>query len=62
MNVYLHKISFSRRRPESFEPHYGAKGNGDIYDPENCKAFMDYVLEQSKGLGVHFVMADGVCY
>ena len=48
--------------PETFEPHYGdggAKGDGDIYKPENLIAFRNFVLENSDHKGVHFVMADG---
>ncbi|XP_052271632.1 cap-specific mRNA (nucleoside-2'-O-)-methyltransferase 1-like [Dreissena polymorpha] len=48
--------------PEMFEPHYGvggANGNGDIFNADNQKAFIDFVLENTSGLGVHFVMADG---
>ncbi|XP_055370979.1 cap-specific mRNA (nucleoside-2'-O-)-methyltransferase 1 [Condylostylus longicornis] len=44
--------------PETFDPHYGVKNNGDIYDPENQESFADYVLRQTES-GVHFVMADG---
>lgn len=50
--------------PESFEPHYGVKsgedmGNGDVFDSKNQDEFSKYVLENSDGLGVHFMMADG---
>lgn len=37
--------------------------DGDIYRPENCKSFIDYVLKNTDGSsGVHFVMADGVSF
>ncbi|XP_052769831.1 cap-specific mRNA (nucleoside-2'-O-)-methyltransferase 1-like [Mya arenaria] len=48
--------------PEMFEPHYGvggAEGDGDIFRPDNQETFIKYVLENTDGLGVHFVMADG---
>jgi hypothetical protein len=37
----------------------GAKGDGDVYNPENISSFTSHVLEQTK-VGVHFMMADGV--
>ena len=48
---------------ETFDPHYGVKGydgNGDITSLENLEAFQEYVLDNTDGEGVHFVMADGV--
>merc|ERR1740128_82100 len=47
---------------ESFEPHYGVNGvdgDGDVYVPDNIVAFRRYVLSQTEGQGVHFMMADG---
>ena len=38
----------------------GYGGDGDITSANNLMAFQDYVLEQTEGKGVHFVMADGV--
>ena len=38
----------------------GYDGDGDITKPDNLVAFQDYVLEQTEGKGVHFVMGDGV--
>ena len=38
----------------------GYDGDGDITKPDNLVAFQDYVLEQTEGRGVHFVMGDGV--
>ena len=38
----------------------GYDGDGDITKPDNLVAFQNYVLEQTEGMGVHFVMADGV--
>jgi len=36
------------------------EGDGDVYKPENLLAFQKFVLENTDGHGVHFVMADGV--
>lgn len=47
--------------PETFEPLYGILDDGDIYYPDNIKDFCHNVKSQTDGLGVHFVMADGVC-
>lgn len=47
---------------ECFEPHYGLhgiEGDGDVYRPENIKEFTQFVLSQTEGKGVHFMMADG---
>ena len=38
----------------------GVEGDGDIFNPDNQKAFIDFVLNNTDGQGVHFVMADGV--
>ena len=38
----------------------GYDGDGDITKPDNLVAFQNYVLEQTEGNGVHFVMGDGV--
>ncbi|XP_075224003.1 cap methyltransferase 1 [Lycorma delicatula] len=45
--------------PESFEPYYGAKGDGDVYDPDNVESLTDFVMAKTDNLGVHFMMADG---
>ena len=48
---------------ETFDPHYGVggyEGDGDITNPANQSEFRDYVMENTEGQGVHFVMADGV--
>lgn len=47
--------------PETFEALYGVRDDGDIYYPDNIKEFCNNVKNQTNGLGVHFVMADGVC-
>ena len=31
-----------------------------MYRPENIKEFTQFVLSQTEGKGVHFMMADGV--
>ena len=38
----------------------GYEGDGDVTQPDNLQAFREYVMEQTNGKGVHFVMADGV--
>ena len=38
----------------------GYKGDGDVTRLDNLQEFQKYVLEQTDGDGVHFVMADGV--
>ena len=38
----------------------GYNGDGDITKPENLVAFKEYVMTQTDGNGVHFVMGDGV--
>ncbi|KAK0090863.1 hypothetical protein PV325_000029 [Microctonus aethiopoides] len=45
--------------PETFHTYYGPKEDGNVYDPENQKAFAELVMHQTKGQGVHFMMADG---
>lgn len=47
---------------ESFETHYGdggRNGDGDVFKQANIKAFTKFVLENTDGRGVHFMMADG---
>ncbi|CAH0395806.1 unnamed protein product [Bemisia tabaci] len=44
---------------ESFEPHYGAADDGNIYTPANIESFRDLIFEQTDNKGVHFMMADG---
>lgn len=47
---------------ESFETHYGVggmDGDGDVCNPDNIRAFTDYVYERTYNSGVHFMMADG---
>ena len=47
---------------ESFEAHYGVNGvdgDGNVFKEQNLSCFKNYVLENTDGLGVHFMMADG---
>lgn len=44
---------------QTFEQYYGAKGDGDIYDPENIHSLKQHVLNRTNGAGVHLMMADG---
>lgn len=45
--------------PETFEPYYGVKEDGDVYDPDNIVSLTDFVMAKTDHLGVHFMMADG---
>lgn len=38
----------------------GIDGDGDIMNPDNLTAFKEFVLRNTDGQGVHFVMGDGV--
>ena len=38
----------------------GFDGDGDITKPDNIEEFKEYVLSITNGVGVDFVMADGV--
>ncbi|KAK7072367.1 Cap-specific mRNA (nucleoside-2'-O-)-methyltransferase 1 [Halocaridina rubra] len=47
---------------EYFEPFYGKNGldgDGDVFVPENITNFRSFVLKNSEGRGVHFMMSDG---
>ncbi|XP_039285064.1 cap-specific mRNA (nucleoside-2'-O-)-methyltransferase 1 isoform X1 [Nilaparvata lugens] len=50
---------FMAGTPESFETYYGAKGDGNVYDPENITSLTEFVMMKTDGVGVHFMMADG---
>lgn len=50
---------FRAGSPETFEPYYGEKENGNIYDSANLKSFSKFVYENTDKKGVHFMMADG---
>lgn len=45
---------------DTFNPYYGVKEDGNIFDPANLDSLKDYVLKQTDDKGVHFLMADGV--
>ncbi|XP_063992991.1 cap-specific mRNA (nucleoside-2'-O-)-methyltransferase 1-like [Diachasmimorpha longicaudata] len=45
--------------PETFHPFYGPKGDGNVYDPENQRAYQELIMNHTQGQGVHFMMADG---
>lgn len=44
---------------ETFEPYYGEKGDGNIFDPINISSLTDFVMKVTDNKGVHFMMADG---
>ncbi|KAL5008105.1 hypothetical protein ScPMuIL_013686 [Solemya velum] len=55
-------VDFFAGPSELFEPHYGVgglEGDGDIFNPDNQAAFINFVRENTDGNGVHLVMADG---
>ncbi|XP_014250281.1 cap-specific mRNA (nucleoside-2'-O-)-methyltransferase 1 isoform X2 [Cimex lectularius] len=45
--------------PLTFEPYYGVKGDGDIYNPGNITSLTEFVMDVTDNKGVHFMMADG---
>ncbi|PZC81438.1 hypothetical protein B5X24_HaOG212643 [Helicoverpa armigera] len=45
--------------PETFNPYYGVKNDGNIFDPANLASLKEHVLKQTDDTGVHFLMADG---
>ncbi|KAH9629491.1 hypothetical protein HF086_015821 [Spodoptera exigua] len=45
--------------PETFNPYYGVKKDGNIFDPANLISLKEHVLKQTDDKGVHFLMADG---
>ncbi|XP_032517656.2 cap-specific mRNA (nucleoside-2'-O-)-methyltransferase 1 [Danaus plexippus] len=45
--------------PETFNPYYGVKEDGNIFDPANLSSLKEFVLKQTDDVGVHFLMADG---
>ncbi|KAK7872080.1 hypothetical protein R5R35_004564 [Gryllus longicercus] len=44
---------------ETFEPYYGQNQDGNVFDPDNIRSLKDFVMDQTDGVGVHFMMADG---
>ena len=53
---------FFAGNPETFDAYYGVKEDGNVFDPENIESLQRYVLSQTHGTGVHFLMADGGFY
>lgn len=49
---------FYAASPDTFDPFYGVKEDGNVFDQKNIESFTNYVLKQT-GTGVHFMMADG---
>uniref|UniRef100_A0A0K2UNK7 Cap-specific mRNA (nucleoside-2'-O-)-methyltransferase 1 n=1 Tax=Lepeophtheirus salmonis TaxID=72036 RepID=A0A0K2UNK7_LEPSM len=45
--------------PETFEKHYGADNDGDVFKEKNIAEFTNFVMESTDQKGVHFMMADG---
>lgn len=50
---------FLAGNPETFDTYYGINDDGNVFDPQNIKSFQKYVLDQTMGCGVHFMMSDG---
>ncbi|KAJ0176569.1 hypothetical protein K1T71_007748 [Dendrolimus kikuchii] len=50
---------FHAGTPETFNPYYGVKDDGNVFDPANLTSLKDHVLKQTDDKGVHFLMADG---
>lgn len=46
---------------ETFEPYYGVKDDGNVYDPDNIESLYEHVMTVTDE-GVHFMMADGVSF
>lgn len=47
---------------EIFQGLYGARGDGNVYFPENIEDFCSKLKNSTEGLGVHFLLADGVSF
>lgn len=45
---------------ETFNPYYGVKEDGNVFDPVNLSSLKEHVLKNTEDKGVHFLMADGV--
>lgn len=45
---------------ETFNPFYGVKEDGNVFDPANLSSLKEEVLKHTDDKGVHFLMADGV--
>lgn len=50
---------FHAGSPETFNPYYGIKEDGNVFDPANLMSLKEHVLKQTDDKGVHFLMADG---
>ncbi|XP_058813420.1 cap-specific mRNA (nucleoside-2'-O-)-methyltransferase 1-like [Topomyia yanbarensis] len=48
--------------PETLDSFYGHNDNGNIFDPDNIRDFIDYVTQQTDNLGAHLVICDGGFY
>ncbi|KAJ2949161.1 hypothetical protein O0L34_g6102 [Tuta absoluta] len=44
---------------ETFNPYYGVKDDGNVFDPANLISLKENVLKHTDDKGVHFLMADG---
>ncbi|KXJ70326.1 cap-specific mRNA (nucleoside-2'-O-)-methyltransferase 1 [Aedes albopictus] len=55
----FHPEMFRMGAPESFDPFYGGNDDGNIFDPDNIAAFVEYVKAQTDRLGAHLIMCDG---
>lgn len=51
--------TFLAGNAQCFDQYYGVNEDGNIYDPENIESLKQYVLGETGGVGVHFMMADG---
>ncbi|GAB5363814.1 hypothetical protein AAMO2058_000915400 [Amorphochlora amoebiformis] len=56
-NFRLHKFNPSPLL--SLRAYYGVDGTGDITNTKNIKQFYQNVMEETKGKGLHMVLADG---
>lgn len=45
--------------PHSFKAYYGPKGDGDVTKEENLRAYADTVWRETRGRGLHVLLADG---
>lgn len=45
--------------PETLDPFYGANDDGNLFHPDNIRAFIDYVMAHTDQQGVHLLVCDG---
>lgn len=57
MDFNIH--SFGAGNTETFDTFYGIREDGNIFNPENIESLQKFVLNQTLGIGVHLLMADG---